>query len=63
MTSIKKYLGQEKEDITSWLARIVILLLEGIALHAVEHETEAATFLDTDDLATFGDPLFDLDEE
>jgi GGDEF domain-containing protein len=40
MTSIKKYLGQEKEDITSWLARIVILLLEGIALHAVEHETE-----------------------
>jgi len=30
---------------------------------AVEHETEAATFLHTDDLETFGDPLFDLDDE
>ena len=30
---------------------------------AVEHKTEAATFLHAADLATFGDPLFDLGEE
>src|ERR1039457_998747 len=30
---------------------------------AMEHETEAATFLHTADLETFGDPLFDLGDE
>jgi hypothetical protein len=29
----------------------------------VEHEAEAATFLHTADLETFGDPLFDLGDE
>jgi GGDEF domain-containing protein len=40
MLSFKKYLEQEREDVTSWLARIVILLLEASALHAVEHDPE-----------------------
>src|ERR1035437_3505983 len=30
---------------------------------AMEHEAEAATFLHTEDLETFGDPLFDLGDE
>jgi hypothetical protein len=29
----------------------------------VEHEAEAATLLHTEDLETFGDPLFDLGDE
>jgi GGDEF domain-containing protein len=40
MTSLKKYLEQEKEDVASWLARIVILLLEATALHAVDYDPE-----------------------
>jgi diguanylate cyclase (GGDEF)-like protein len=40
MVSFKKYLDQEKEDVTSWLVRIVILLLEASALHAVEHDAD-----------------------
>jgi GGDEF domain-containing protein len=40
MISFKKYLTQEKEDVTSWLIRIVILLLEASALHAVEYDPE-----------------------
>ena len=30
---------------------------------AMEHKTEAAAFLHTEDLETFGDPLFDLGDE
>jgi GGDEF domain-containing protein len=45
MVSFKKYLSQEKEDVTSWLIRIVVLLLEATSLHAIEH--------DPDELAEF----------
>ena len=40
MISFKKYLDEEREDLTSWLARIVILLLEATSLHAVEYDAE-----------------------
>ncbi len=40
MLSFKKYLSQEKEDTTSWLIRIVILLLDATALHAVDHDPD-----------------------
>ena len=45
MISFKKLLGQETEDITSWLVRVVVLLLEATALHAIEHDPdECAAF-------------------
>jgi GGDEF domain-containing protein len=40
MLSFKKYLSQEKEDMTSWLIRIVILLLDATALHAIDHDPD-----------------------
>jgi GGDEF domain-containing protein len=40
MLSLKKYLDKENDDLTSYLLRIVILLLEATSLHAVEHDSE-----------------------
>jgi hypothetical protein len=40
MVSLKKHIEQEKEDLTSWLIGIVILLLEATALHSVDHDAD-----------------------
>jgi GGDEF domain-containing protein len=40
MLSFKQYLSQEKEDLTSWLIRIVTILLNATALHAIEHDPD-----------------------
>jgi GGDEF domain-containing protein len=40
MLSFKKYLNEEKDDMTSWLVRIVMLLLEATALHAIDYDPD-----------------------